>query len=260
MTASARQMLPSGPAEHLVFSDGLASVSVFIQIGRADGSVRISDDAATLGTSSAYSTVVAGLSHHCGRRSAARRRCARSRSPFAVPAPSRQPASAARWAPAGSPRSAALRMSMADRRAADHRLGNRPGRRRRAGIAGARIARFGAPQRRPPPWRTLERRHRAAFEPPRRPRRQRADAADARRSAGCASRCSLSCRRCCAPTCRCHRCGWSTWIPIRELQRRYGLKIPVLLLGRCADLRVTAGHARGCCACCGPSADAALRL
>ena len=37
MTASARQMLPAGPVEHLVFSDGLASVSVFVEIGRAGG-------------------------------------------------------------------------------------------------------------------------------------------------------------------------------------------------------------------------------
>jgi sigma-E factor negative regulatory protein RseB len=63
MTASTRQMLPAGPVEHLVFSDGLASVSVFIEIGRADarqGSQQDSDDAATLGTSSAYSTIVQG--------------------------------------------------------------------------------------------------------------------------------------------------------------------------------------------------------
>src|ERR1700690_2122462 len=56
MTASARQMLPRGPVEHLVFSDGLASVSVFIEIGRASGAEPGKDDAATLGTSSAYST------------------------------------------------------------------------------------------------------------------------------------------------------------------------------------------------------------
>src|ERR1700722_12780915 len=61
MTASARQMLPSGPVEHLVFSDGLASVSVFVEMGRADGaSSAREDDAATLGTSSAYSTVAEG--------------------------------------------------------------------------------------------------------------------------------------------------------------------------------------------------------
>jgi sigma-E factor negative regulatory protein RseB len=61
MTASARQILPSGPVEHLVFSDGLASVSVFVEMGRADGgSAAHDDDAATLGTSSAYSTVAGG--------------------------------------------------------------------------------------------------------------------------------------------------------------------------------------------------------
>jgi sigma-E factor negative regulatory protein RseB len=61
MTASARQMLPSGPVEHLVFSDGLASVSVFVEMGRSDGSdAAREDDAATLGTSSAYSTVAEG--------------------------------------------------------------------------------------------------------------------------------------------------------------------------------------------------------
>jgi sigma-E factor negative regulatory protein RseB len=60
MTASARQMLPSGPVEHLVFSDGLASVSVFVEMDRAAASAAHDDDAATLGTSSAYSTVAEG--------------------------------------------------------------------------------------------------------------------------------------------------------------------------------------------------------
>ena len=60
MTASARQMLPAGPVEHLVFSDGLASVSVFIEIGRAGSLEPGNDDAATMGTSSAFSTVVQG--------------------------------------------------------------------------------------------------------------------------------------------------------------------------------------------------------
>lgn len=58
MTASTRQMLPGGPAEHLVFSDGLASVSVFVQPRRdRDGSVS-GDDSASLGTSSAYSVAL----------------------------------------------------------------------------------------------------------------------------------------------------------------------------------------------------------
>lgn len=62
MTASARQMLPAGPVEHLVFSDGLASVSVFVEVGRSgDGSGgAVREDAAALGASSAYSTVVQG--------------------------------------------------------------------------------------------------------------------------------------------------------------------------------------------------------
>jgi hypothetical protein len=60
MTVSARQVLHSGPVEHLVFSDGLASVSVFVEIGREQHSEQVSDDAATIGSSSAYSTVVQG--------------------------------------------------------------------------------------------------------------------------------------------------------------------------------------------------------
>jgi sigma-E factor negative regulatory protein RseB len=59
MTNSARQVLPGGPVEHLVFTDGMASVSVFIEIGR-EVSAPTHDDAARLGTSSAYSTVVQG--------------------------------------------------------------------------------------------------------------------------------------------------------------------------------------------------------
>lgn len=63
MTANARQMLSGGPAEHLVFSDGLASVSVFVQARRSNGSAALmssQDDAVTLGTSSAYATAVQG--------------------------------------------------------------------------------------------------------------------------------------------------------------------------------------------------------
>jgi sigma-E factor negative regulatory protein RseB len=60
MTVSARQVLRSGPVEHLVFSDGLASVSVFVDIGRPQRAEHGSDDAATIGSSSAYSTVVQG--------------------------------------------------------------------------------------------------------------------------------------------------------------------------------------------------------
>ncbi|HEX4050363.1 MAG TPA: MucB/RseB C-terminal domain-containing protein [Steroidobacteraceae bacterium] len=63
LTASARQMLPGGAAEHLVFTDGLASVSVFVQARRSNGQPALAsshDDTASLGTSSAYSTAVQG--------------------------------------------------------------------------------------------------------------------------------------------------------------------------------------------------------
>jgi hypothetical protein len=63
MTASANQMLPGGPAEHLVFSDGIASVSVFLQarsVAGLDAAAGGHDDSATLGTSSAYSTTAQG--------------------------------------------------------------------------------------------------------------------------------------------------------------------------------------------------------
>jgi sigma-E factor negative regulatory protein RseB len=61
MTTSARQVLPAGPVEHLVFSDGMASVSVFVQVGRESAQAQTQhDDAARLGTSSAYSTTVQG--------------------------------------------------------------------------------------------------------------------------------------------------------------------------------------------------------
>jgi sigma-E factor negative regulatory protein RseB len=60
MTASARQMLAGGPVEHLVFSDGLASVSVFVEVRRDASRSPGSEDAATLGISSAFSTVVQG--------------------------------------------------------------------------------------------------------------------------------------------------------------------------------------------------------
>jgi sigma-E factor negative regulatory protein RseB len=60
MTASARQVLPRGPVEHLVFSDGLASVSVFIERARSQIAVRNADAVARLGVSSAYSTALEG--------------------------------------------------------------------------------------------------------------------------------------------------------------------------------------------------------
>jgi sigma-E factor negative regulatory protein RseB len=61
MTTSARQVLPAGPVEHLVFTDGMASVSVFVQVGRdRDPNTAQHDDAVRLGSSSAYSTTVQG--------------------------------------------------------------------------------------------------------------------------------------------------------------------------------------------------------
>jgi sigma-E factor negative regulatory protein RseB len=60
MTVSARQVLRSGPVEHLVFSDGLASVSVFVEIRPGQRAEHGMEDAATIGSSSAYSTVVQG--------------------------------------------------------------------------------------------------------------------------------------------------------------------------------------------------------
>jgi len=62
MTASARQMLPGGPVEHLVFSDGLATVSVFVEAGRdgAQPAGTVREDVAAIGASSAYSTQVQG--------------------------------------------------------------------------------------------------------------------------------------------------------------------------------------------------------
>jgi len=59
MTTSAHQVLPGGPVEHLVFTDGMASVSVFVEVGHVAGA-SAQDDEASLGTSSAYSTVVQG--------------------------------------------------------------------------------------------------------------------------------------------------------------------------------------------------------
>ena len=60
MMVSARQMLPAGPAEQRVFSDGLASGSVFVEARRGPASPRRGEDAATLGTSSAYSIAEQG--------------------------------------------------------------------------------------------------------------------------------------------------------------------------------------------------------
>jgi len=68
MTVRSAQMLPGSPqpADHLVFSDGVASVSVFVEVQQggplpADGTPPAPvAEVATLGSSSAFSTVVDG--------------------------------------------------------------------------------------------------------------------------------------------------------------------------------------------------------
>jgi sigma-E factor negative regulatory protein RseB len=61
MSARSAQTLPGSadPVDHLVFTDGLASVSVFVETQRAgsDGTVV---ESATVGSSSAFSTVIDG--------------------------------------------------------------------------------------------------------------------------------------------------------------------------------------------------------
>ena len=61
MRARSAQTLPGSadPVDHLVFTDGLASVSVFVETQRAgaDGTVV---ESATVGSSSAFSTVIDG--------------------------------------------------------------------------------------------------------------------------------------------------------------------------------------------------------
>jgi sigma-E factor negative regulatory protein RseB len=65
MTVRSQQQLPGSdaPVTHLVFSDGLASVSVFVEQGDtpATGAPVGSSDVTRLGSSSAYSTVVEGV-------------------------------------------------------------------------------------------------------------------------------------------------------------------------------------------------------
>jgi sigma-E factor negative regulatory protein RseB len=64
MTVRSEQTLPgaSGRVDHLVFSDGVASVSVFVeQLARPpSGTTEVVAQSATVGSSSAYSTVVDG--------------------------------------------------------------------------------------------------------------------------------------------------------------------------------------------------------
>jgi sigma-E factor negative regulatory protein RseB len=62
MTVRSAQMLPgsAGPVDHIVFTDGFASVSVFVERQPADTAGAVIIQSATVGSSSAYSTVVNG--------------------------------------------------------------------------------------------------------------------------------------------------------------------------------------------------------
>ena len=58
----AAQVMPgsSAPVDHLVFTDGVASVSVFVEIQRTPGAQPSVEQSAAVGSSSAFSTVVDG--------------------------------------------------------------------------------------------------------------------------------------------------------------------------------------------------------
>jgi sigma-E factor negative regulatory protein RseB len=62
MTVRSAQMLPgsSGPVDHIVFTDGFASVSVFVERQPAAPGAAVITQSATVGSSSAFSTVVNG--------------------------------------------------------------------------------------------------------------------------------------------------------------------------------------------------------
>jgi sigma-E factor negative regulatory protein RseB len=62
MTVRSAQTLPgsSGPVDHLVFTDGVASVSVFVEIQQSAPAGSQVAESATVGSSSAFSTVVDG--------------------------------------------------------------------------------------------------------------------------------------------------------------------------------------------------------
>jgi sigma-E factor negative regulatory protein RseB len=62
MTVRSAQILPgtAGPVDHLVFTDGFASVSVFVERQPAPAGQAPVPEAATVGSSSAFSTVVDG--------------------------------------------------------------------------------------------------------------------------------------------------------------------------------------------------------
>jgi sigma-E factor negative regulatory protein RseB len=62
MTVRSAQALPgsSGPVDHMVFTDGFASVSVFVEIQQPGAAHPAVPQSATVGSSSAFSTVVDG--------------------------------------------------------------------------------------------------------------------------------------------------------------------------------------------------------
>jgi sigma-E factor negative regulatory protein RseB len=62
MSVRAAQTLPgsAGPVDHMVFTDGMASVSVFVESQQTKMSEPPSPESATFGSSSAFSTVVDG--------------------------------------------------------------------------------------------------------------------------------------------------------------------------------------------------------
>jgi sigma-E factor negative regulatory protein RseB len=62
MTVRSAQLLPgsANPVDHLVFTDGFASVSVFVERQTAPADQHAASESATVGSSSAFSTVVDG--------------------------------------------------------------------------------------------------------------------------------------------------------------------------------------------------------
>jgi sigma-E factor negative regulatory protein RseB len=62
MAVRSAQALPGsqGPVDHMVFTDGFASVSVFIEMQRPGGTQPSAPQSATVGSSSAFSTVIDG--------------------------------------------------------------------------------------------------------------------------------------------------------------------------------------------------------
>jgi sigma-E factor negative regulatory protein RseB len=62
MTVRSAQVLPgsASPVDHLVFTDGFASVSVFVEVQHLSGAQPSAPQTATVGSSSAFSTVVDG--------------------------------------------------------------------------------------------------------------------------------------------------------------------------------------------------------